>query len=120
MFGSLLHLRLTPIPIVPYGLPVNRPVVPFTLLALYVLICLPTQAQNWGQPIWADEFNGAANSTIDSTKWTYDTGKLNVNDELEIYCAPATATAPCDPANPNAFIDGAGHLVIQHRLVGSS
>ncbi len=93
----------------------------FPLVALFCVISsLGAQAQTWGTPVWADEFNGAAGSPIDPTKWAYDTGNLNVNNELETYCAPSTATAPCDPANPNAYIDGAGHLVIQHRLNGTT
>jgi hypothetical protein len=42
---------------------------------------------------WCDEFNGAANSPIDSTKWTFDTGNLGVNNELEIYCDPSSNTS---------------------------
>jgi beta-glucanase (GH16 family) len=91
------------------------------LFPLVVLLSSrPAQAQTWGPLVWADEFNGSTGSPIDPTKWTYDTGNLNVNNELEIYCAPSTATPPCDPANPNAFIDGSGHLVIQHRLVNGT
>ena len=65
---------------------------------------------------WCDEFNGALNSPIDSTKWTFDTGSSGFgNNELEDYCAPGDNTAPCSTANPNAFIDGNGHLAIQVR-----
>ncbi len=79
------------------------------------------QAQTWGPPVWADEFNGAANSPIDSSKWTYDTGGGGWgNNELETYCSPSSSTAPCDTNNPNAFIDGNGRLMIQHRLNGST
>ena len=93
----------------------------FLLLGLPWVVSSPNaQAQTWGTPVWADEFNGPSGSGIDPANWTYDTGNLGVNNELEIYCAPSTATAPCDPANPNAFIDGAGHLVIQHRLVNGT
>jgi beta-glucanase (GH16 family) len=66
-------------------------------------------------PQWYDEFSGAANSPIDSTKWTFDTGNLNVNNELEIYCDPSSNNAPCSSGSPNAFIDGNGHLAIQAR-----
>ena len=62
---------------------------------------------------WCDEFNGAASSPIDSTKWAFDTGNLNVNNELEIYCDPSSNSAPCSSTSPNAFIDGSGHLAIQ-------
>jgi beta-glucanase (GH16 family) len=65
-------------------------------------------------PQWCDEFNGAAKSPIDSTKWTFDTGSSGFgNNELEFYCDPSSNTAPCDSTNPNARIDGSGHLAIQ-------
>ena len=64
---------------------------------------------------WCDEFNGVASSAIDSTKWAFDTGNLNVNNELEIYCDPSSNSAPCSSTSPNAFIDGSGHLAIQAR-----
>ena len=65
-------------------------------------------------PQWCDEFSGAANSAIDSTKWTFDTGSSGFgNNELEFYCDPASNAAPCDSTNPNAKIDGSGHLAIQ-------
>jgi beta-glucanase (GH16 family) len=72
-----------------------------------------TAAVTW-KPQWCDEFSGAATSAIDSTKWTFDTGSSGFgNNELEFYCDPASNTAPCDSSNPNAKIDGNGHLAIQ-------
>jgi len=81
-----------------------------------------TGAVTW-TPQWCDEFSGALNSPIDSTKWTYDTGNSGFgNNELETYCDPTInpATAPCSNSNPNAYIDGSGHLAIQVRSVGST
>lgn len=70
---------------------------------------------------WCDEFNGAQNSAIDPTKWTYDTGAGGWgNNELETYCAPTSNTAPCSTSSPNEYIDGSGHLAIQVRSVGST
>lgn len=71
---------------------------------------------------WCDEFSGALNSPIDSTKWTFDTGNSGFgNKELATYCDPSvTALAPCSDSNPNAYIDGSGHLAIQVRSVGST
>lgn len=70
---------------------------------------------------WCDEFNGAANSQINPANWTYDTGGGGFgNNELEVYCAPSSNTSPCSSSNPNAYIDGNGHLAIQVRLVGST
>jgi beta-glucanase (GH16 family) len=65
---------------------------------------------------WCDEFNGAANSTIDRTKWAFDTGNSGFgNNELQTYCDPSSNTAPCSSSSPNAFIDGKGHLAVQVR-----
>ena len=70
---------------------------------------------------WCDEFNGVANSPLDSTKWAYDTGNSGFgNNELETYCDPSSNTAPCDSTHPNAFIVGDGHLAIQVRSVGNT
>jgi beta-glucanase (GH16 family) len=80
----------------------------------------PTGAITWTTN-WCDEFNGAANSSIDSTKWTYDTGGGGWgNNELEVYCAPTSNTNPCSSSSPNAYIDGNGHLAIQPRLNGNT
>jgi beta-glucanase (GH16 family) len=88
---------------------------------IVTIILLPglAHAQSWTLS-WNDEFNGAANSAIDATKWQYDTGILNVNDEVEYYCAPGSSTSPCSVSTPNAYIDGNGHLVIQAVEINSS
>lgn len=73
-------------------------------------------ALRWGAPVWSDEFNGAANQLPDPTRWTYDVGDQNRwgNHELESYCSPVPGSASgCDPHRPNAFLDGAGHLVLR-------
>jgi beta-glucanase (GH16 family) len=112
-------LTVSPLSLYGYGMKIAATAFP-VLFLLTLLSAVPGQAQTWGQPVWADDFNGAANSQIDPTKWTYDTGNLQVNNELEIYCSPTMTTLGCDPVNPNAFIDGAGHLVIQQRLVNGN
>jgi beta-glucanase (GH16 family) len=84
-------------------------------LFLFAALEQPMCAQNW-QLIWSDEFNGAANSYPDSSKWTYDTGGGGWgNSELETYCAPGSNAAPCNSAFPNVFMDGNGNLVIRAR-----
>lgn len=56
--------------------------------------------------LWSDEFNGAALSRPDATKWTYDLGANGWgNNELEDYTDHAE----------NAFLDGEGHLVIRAK-----
>jgi beta-glucanase (GH16 family) len=87
--------------------------------ACWLLLAGFANAQSWNLA-WSDEFNGAANSPIDSTKWQYDTGILNVNNEVEYYCAPGSSTSPCSAGTPNAYIDGDGHLVIQAIEINSS
>ena len=94
---------------------------PVVILVFFVLgVCASAAAQTWGSPMWSDEFNGAANGPINSANWTYDTGILNVNNELEYYCDPSSITFPCSSNVPNAYIDGNGHLIIKAIQVGSS
>ena len=83
------------------------------------------RAQSWNLS-WSDEFNGAAGSAIDATKWQFEYGDLKVNDELEWYCGPPgdpRNQQPCgsNPGNAsNAYIDGNGHLVIQAFRITSA
>jgi beta-glucanase (GH16 family) len=95
----------------------NQSAAHLVLLSLFFFVHTSSlSAQNWGAPVWSDEFNGAANSAPDSAKWVYDVGNLNVNHELEIYCANpigASPAPPCDATNPNAYQDGNGNLVIK-------
>lgn len=80
-----------------------------------------TQGFHWGNPVWADEFNGPAGQAPDPSKWVFDTGTRDKlgnqgwgNDELETYCSPNGPNPPgCDPHKPNAFLDGNGHLVLR-------
>ncbi len=85
-------------------------------LWILAIACLAIQsianAQTWNLA-WSDEFDG---TTIDTTKWGFDYGNLNVNNELEYYCGPAgdpNNQSPCNSQNANAYLDGSGHLVIQ-------
>lgn len=70
----------------------------------------------WGDPIWSDEFDGAAHQLPDSSKWGYDLedqGGL-ANGDRVAFCSPADKRSKeCDPHKPNAFQDGAGHLVLR-------
>jgi beta-glucanase (GH16 family) len=99
----------------------SRFVLRFSFVLAILLLSLAggsrTNAQTWNPvPSKSDDFNGPANSLIDSSKWHFDHGNLNVNNELEWYCGPvgdAQNAAPCDPAKANVFIDGSGHLVFQ-------
>jgi beta-glucanase (GH16 family) len=52
--------------------------------------------------LWHDEFEGAANAGVDTSKWTYNT-QTQVNNEKQQYTA----------SRQNVFLDGSGHLVIR-------
>ncbi len=71
-----------------------------------------------GTLVWSDEFANSGTSTASpsSNTWTYDTGyRCCGNNELETYCAAGSSTSPCDPTNPNAYIDTTGILHIAGR-----
>ena len=95
-----------------------------TMIFLSLTHPAPANAQTWNLvPSQSDEFNGSLNSPIDSTKWRFDHGNLNVNNELEWYCGPVGDVqnmTPCDPAKANVFIDGSGHLAFQAFRVNTS
>lgn len=60
---------------------------------------------------WADEFNGAAGSAPDASKWTLETGGSgNGNNELQYYTN----------STQNASLDGNGNLVITARKSSGS
>jgi beta-glucanase (GH16 family) len=74
------------------------------LLALLAALVPPAAAQNAWQLVWSDEFDGPARSAPDPAIWTYDLGATGWgNRELENYTN----------STDNAFLDGAGNLVIQ-------
>ncbi|MFF1460530.1 family 16 glycosylhydrolase [Streptomyces sp. NPDC058330] len=59
-----------------------------------------------GAQTWADEFDGAAGSAPDASRWTLETGGSgNGNNELQYYT----------DSTHNAALDGDGHLVITAR-----
>jgi len=74
------------------------------------------QGFQWGDPVWSDEFDGAAGQLPDASKWRFDAGNSSTwgNNEIETYCSPYGANPRgCDPHRPTAFEDGAGHLVLR-------
>jgi beta-glucosidase len=81
------------------------------LILLFVVLVSAVSAQitsGW-QLVWSDEFNGAAGSPPDPTKWNYDLGGGGWgNGEAETYTN----------STQNAFQDGNGNLVI--RAIRSS
>jgi len=76
-----------------------------------------------GTLVWSDEFTNTTggNQQPDPTVWTYDTGSDGFgNHELEDYCAWGSTSAPCDPANPNAYVgtDNVLHIVARKTAAG--
>jgi len=94
--------------------PVRR--VQLLAVAAVLAAALPARAQTWNL-VWSDEFNGAAGTFPDTTKWNYDVGNNNGwgNGESEFYCVAGSNAAPCSAANPNVFMNGSGSLVIRAR-----
>ena len=84
-------------------------------------------SQEWGKPVWQDEFNQPSGSPVDPKEWSFDVGAMNVDAEVQIYC-PAVPSSPeqtkpqyegkpdkssiCDPKDANLGFDGE-HLVIR-------
>ena len=71
-----------------------------------------------GTLVWSDEFTNNTGSSLqpDNSVWGYDTGASGFgNHELEDYCAYGSTSAPCDPANPNAYVGTDGMLHILAR-----
>ncbi len=78
-----------------------------------------------GTLVWSDEFanTGTANAQPNTAVWTYDVGtNCCGNNELETYCAWASTTGPCNPANPNAYMgtDGYLHIVAEQPTAGTA
>ena len=78
-----------------------------------------------GTLVWSDEFTntGTTNAQPNPATWTYDIGTdCCGNNELETYCAWASTTGPCNPANPNAYLgtDGYLHIVAEQPTAGTA
>jgi beta-glucanase (GH16 family) len=76
-----------------------------------------------GTLVWSDEFANSGSSIVSpsNSTWTYDTGfQCCGNNELETYCAAGSSTSPCDPGNPNTYVDTAGILHVVGRNVSGT
>ena len=88
------------------------------LLGTLSLACFRSgsgQETNAWKLVWSDEFDGAVGTPPDATKWKLQAGPgaaLAGNEEAETYCAPNVDAPPCKANQPNAYLDGHGHLVI--------
>jgi beta-glucanase (GH16 family) len=79
----------------------NRQGIGFVVAAIALSSFSTASAQNW-KLVWSDEFNAAANTGADPTKWIYNT-TIHVNNELEQYTNSIK----------NAFHDGQGNIVLR-------
>ncbi len=94
------------------------------VLGLFSSLCF---SQDWGKPVWQDEFNQASGSQLDPQKWVFDIGNLGVNHEVEVYCPGVPAEkaqmsgrreeafqeiSVCNPKDGNVSFDGE-HLVLR-------
>jgi len=78
-----------------------------------------------GAIVWSDEFSNSTTTSAqpNPSTWTYDIGTACCgNNELETYCAWASTTSPCNPANPNAYVgtDGYLHIVAEQPTAGAA
>jgi beta-glucanase (GH16 family) len=78
-----------------------------------------------GTRVWSDEFSNMTTAAAqpNPATWTYDVGtNCCGNNELETYCAWASATSPCNPSSPNAYVgtDGYLHIVAQQPTAGTA
>ena len=71
------------------------------------------QGGDW-KLVWSDEFNGPAGSAPDPKFWAFDSG-LPPDTGQAYNCDRIETTNGCDPAHPNVYLDGRGHLVFVAR-----
>src|SRR5271157_3684939 len=67
------------------------------------------RGQDWGTPVWSDEFDVVSGTPIDPTKWGYDDGRVS-GDESE--CLPGWQRKPDHPGNQG----GNEHASEQRKL----
>ena len=64
------------------------------VIALFLIFFAAVNAQPWTL-VWSDEFNGAAESPVDSAKWVFDIGGGGWgNNELEYYTNSTRNASP--------------------------
>src|ERR1700690_2935751 len=79
-------------------------------LTIILLLTPAIRAQNW-RLIWSDEFNGPAGTIPSTTDWNFVHGwGPKGNHEIQWYCEPADNNGPCEPKDPNLYLDGNGNL----------
>ena len=74
----------------------------FFAVMILSLSLLTKNSEAYWQLTWSDEFNGAANTGADATKWMYNTN-IHVNNEQQQYTNSIK----------NTFHDGQGNIVLR-------
>lgn len=88
-----------------------------TLMACGGPSTMPTTATSAGPAqqswtlVWSDEFNGPAGAQPNPANWTFQQG-LTPDQAQGYNCVWKQADHGCDPAHPNVYLDGQGHLAI--------
>jgi beta-glucanase (GH16 family) len=90
-------------------------VLPFAWILSFMAVDAAEAQSGWKQ-VWSDEFNGQAGAAPASANWKFEAGPgrlVGGNQEAETYCAYKSDNAPCRQSDPNAYLDGKGHLVMK-------
>lgn len=74
----------------------------FFAVMILSLSLLTKNSEAYWQQVWSDEFNAAANTGADATKWMYNTN-IHVNNEKQQYTTSIK----------NTFHDGQGNIVLR-------
>lgn len=82
----------------------------FGLLLACIGVAGAQPATRW-QLAWSDEFDGPAGAAPNPKFWAFDQG-LPPDTGQAYNCQRDQATNGCDPAHPNVYLDGKGHLVL--------
>jgi beta-glucanase (GH16 family) len=80
----------------------TRVLVPAVVMAATAMVVVPSSGASAAAAVFTDDFNGAAGSGVDGSKWQLETGD-NVNNHERQYYTSGTN---------NAALDGNGNLVI--------
>lgn len=80
-------------------------------LAMFISVPKSAHAASWNE-VWSDEFNGAANTGVNTSNWLYDTGTGYGCSG----CPGGWGTGEVESmssSTSNVYQDGSGHLVIK-------
>jgi beta-glucanase (GH16 family) len=76
-----------------------------------VVLSMPT---DWGEPAWRDEFEGPSGHQPDPTRWVQESNAQDGSNSRNDSRGAACGYGPnCVAAQPSAFLNGAGQLVLR-------